>query len=263
MSVSHAVCGMDEDDDYYGLAETCPFKNSVEGTEGLTPADQAFLNAVEATRIINRWYMRVFIGKPKLKLNNFSNTSLNDFNGLQVSSTSAKQNLFEATLAGGYFWEQWALEFELWFSKRLNFTLNPVYTGVPVNLTGNMNEVAAFFNVQYVVPRLFSWYPRRLQIHFDAGVGPALKMSSINLFTTAGTPLQRGSTRTITAAANLGLGARYQISPHWLVDVAYRIFFLGKTNFGPATAVTPTQVVQFQAQTVQSSGFFIGAMYQF
>jgi opacity protein-like surface antigen len=263
MSVSHAVCGMDEDDDYYGNAETCPFKNAVESTVGLTPEDQAFLNAVEATRIINRWYARLYIGKPKFKLNEISNTSLNDFVGFTPAVTSITNNLTQVTLAGGYFWEQWALEFEVLFSKKFNFTMSPVYVNAPVNVTGDVNSVTGFLNVQYVVPRLFSWYPRRLQIHFDAGVGPSLKMTNLNTFTLGGAPQQSGSTRTIAAATNLGAGARYQISAHWLVDVAYRYFFLGKTNFGPAIAATQTQVVQFQSEKTQVNGWFIGALYQF
>lgn len=267
-----AVCGTDEDDDYYGNAETCPFKNATESTEGLTPEDIAFLNAVNATRIINRWYMRLFVGKPKVRLNSIQNTSVGLYNGLSPGTSAINQNIFQATLAGGYFWEQWAVEFEIYFSKKFDFTLNPVYGGiVPVappgltatQVTAQLNEVAGFLNLQYVVPRLFSWYPRRLQIHFDAGVGPALTQTNITALTATGVTLQSGSTRTLAAAANLGVGARYQVSAHWLVDVAYRYFYIGKTKFGPALGGDPTQDVQFTTKQLQANGWFIGAMYQF
>ncbi|MBS0290860.1 MAG: outer membrane beta-barrel protein [Proteobacteria bacterium] len=259
-----AVCGLDEDDDYYGNAETCPFKNAVEGTEELTPKDIAFLNAVNATRIINRWYMRFFIGQPKVKLSELENEAVGAFNGITMPVTSVSENLLQATLAGGYFWEQWALELELYFSKELDFTLSPVYTDVPISAATTLNQAAAFVNVQYVIPRLFSWYPRRLQIHFDAGLGAALKMANLSLSSAInGTPFQSSSTRTFTGAANLGIGARYQITAHILVDVAYRYFFMGKTNFGPADVVSPMFDVQFTSEKLQSNGWFIGAVYQF
>ncbi|MGD9592007.1 MAG: outer membrane protein [Candidatus Berkiella sp.] len=265
-TASFAVCGMDDEDDYYGSAETCPFKNAVEGTEALNPSDVAFLNAVNATRIINRWYMRLMVGKPKIKLDDIENDSVGTFNGLPPFTPAFNQNLLQVTLAGGYFWEQWAAEFEILFSKRFDFTFAPVFlsAALPVpQAQVQLNQVAAFINLQYVVPRLFSWYPRRLQIHFDAGVGPSLKMANVSTFTLAGAPLQSGSKRTLTAGANLGLGARYQVTANILVDVAYRYFFLGKAQFGPALAANAAQDVQFTAKTVQSNGFFAGALYQF
>lgn len=259
-SLSHAVCGMDEDDDYYGNAETCPFKNAVEGTEGLAPGDVAFLNAVNATRIINRWYMRLMVGKPKLKISDFDNESGGIFTGLQAPIGSINQNLLMATLAGGYFWEQWALEFEILFSKRLDQSETINFAGIPVTGSFELNQAAAFLNAQYVFPRLFSWYPRRLQLHLDAGAGAALKATSSSLTVGAVGPIS-GSTRNVTAAANLGAGARYQVTANVLVDLAYRYFFLGKTTFGPIAAGANS--LQFSAKKNQINGFFVGALYQF
>lgn len=270
-TTSFALCGMDEEDDYYGNAETCPFKNAVEGTEALTASDKAFLNAVESTRVNNRWYVRFFIGKPQVKLQELQNNSTGDFAGFEMGSDSLKDNLLSGSIATGYVWEQWAAEIELYGTKKFNFTLAPVYQGVtapltPVNAQGDIQQAALFINVQYIIPRLFEWYPTRLLIHLDGGGGGALKQTNINLSGPTGTSFQSGSERTFAAAGNLGVGARYQITPHILVDVAYRYFFLGKTNFGPAlgnAATSNNPSVQFKSQKFTTNGFFIGAAYQF
>ncbi len=266
-TLTHALSSVDVDEDYYGNAGTYPFKNAIEGTESLNPEDVAFLNAVNATRIINRWYMRLMVGKPKLRLDEIENDSVGTFNGMPIFTPAINENLTQVTLAGGYFWEQWAAEFEILFSKRFDFSIAPTFVAPPtapnVITQVELNQIAAFFNAQYVLPRLFSWYPRRLQIHFDAGVGGALKMANVSTFSLTNAPYQSGSTRTLTAAANLGLGARYQVTANVLVDVAYRYFFLGKTEFGPALAANAAQDVQFTAKTTQSNGFFAGAVYQF
>lgn len=259
-TLAHAVCGMDEEDDYYGNAETCPFKSAVEGTEGLNPSDIAFLNAVNATRIINRWYMRLMVGKPKLRLTNFENESSGIFANQAISEAGINQTLTQVTLAGGYFWETWAMEFEILFSKRFNGSLTENFGGTPITASVELNQVAAFINAQYVIPRLFSWYPRRLQVHLDAGVGGALKSTNSTLTIGAISPIS-GSTRNISAAANLGLGARYQVTANVLVDVAYRYFFLGKTTFGPIAS--GGNELQISAKTTQTNGFFAGAVYQF
>ncbi len=265
--LSHALCGMDEDDDYYGNAETCPFKNAIESTEGLTPDDVAFLNAVNATRIINRWYMRLMAGKPKFQVRDIQNTSVGTFNGLSVATPAFSESHLQVTLAGGYFWEQWAAEFEILFSKRFDFTLAPTFANPPalpgVSTQIQFNQVAAFFNMQYVIPRLFSWYPRRLQIHLDGGIGGALKQNNVTITSLTGISYTSATTRNVTAAANLGVGTRYQVTAHVLVDIAYRYFFLGKTKFGPAFAASPLQDVQFQSKELQTNGFFAGAVYQF
>lgn len=266
-----ALCGMDEDDDYYGNAETCPFKNSVEGTEALTAKDVAFLNAVESTRVINRWYVHFFIGKPRVKIAEIENNSTGDFSGLAMGTDNITDNLLTATISAGYVWQQWALELELYGSKKLTYTLSPVYVGVtapatPLAVQGEVQQAALFLNLQYIVPRLFSWYPKRLLLHLDGGAGGSLKSTSVNTMSLTGTTFQSGSGRTIAAAGNLGVGAKYQITPHILVDVAYRYFFLGKTNFGPAlgNAVTsPNPAVQFRSTRYTTNGFFAGAQYQF
>lgn len=275
-SSAFAICGMDEDEDgYYGNAEICPFKNAVEGTEVLTAKDQAFLNAVETTRVINRWYVHFFIGKPRVKVAEIENDAFGDFSGLAMGTDSITDNLLTATISAGYVWQQWALELELYGSKKLTFTMSPVYQGIPpavapaatpLAVEGDVQQVALFLNVQYIIPRLFSWYPKRLLVHLDAGAGGALKSTNINTMSLTGTPFQSGSDRTISAAGNLGVGARYQITPNILVDVAYRYFFLGKTDFGPAignAATSPNPSVQFRSQKYTVNGFFAGAAYQF
>lgn len=267
-----ALCGMDEDEDgYYGNAEICPFKNAVEGTEALTAKDQAFLNAVETTRVINRWYVHFFIGKPRVKIAEIENDSSGDFSGLAMGTDSITTDLLTATISAGYVWQQWALELELYGSKKLTYTLSPVYQSVPAPATplaveGDIQQVALFVNLQYIIPRLFSWYPKRLLVHLDGGAGASLKSTNINTMSLTGTPFQSGSDRTIAAAGNLGVGAKYQITPNILVDVAYRYFFLGKTDFGPAignAATSPNPSVQFRSQKYTVNGFFAGAAYQF
>ncbi len=253
---SFDVVGEDTDS-YYGNGETRIFKDAVEGTDTLSPQDSNYLNAVETTRVTQRGYMRLLLGKPRVKMSDFTVFSNNPAIAAPPISASVQSDLYQLLLAGGYRWENWAAEMELLFSKKLNQTLNPIAVGVPFQATFKLNQFAAFFNLQYIIPHWFSFYPSRLQIHLDAGVGPALKNTSTSVFALNGTPVQSQSNRTISGAGNLGVGFRYQVTASFLVDVAYRYFYLGKVTFGPV------QSLNLQSKKLQSAGLFIGATYQF
>lgn len=260
------VCGSPEYDDYYGNSRTCPFKNAVEGTEALTAQDQAFLSSVNETRVIDRWYMRLLVGKPKVKIDDISNNSNGTLAGFPPTQTSFTQDLYQLLLAGGHVWQQWGVELELFFSKRFSFTENPVFTGapatayqsgIPIQVEAELNQFAAFVNVQYIIPRLVSWYPSRLQVHLNAGAGGALKTTSVSAFGLTGTPYESNSGRTLSGAGNLGFGARYQITPNILVDFDYRYIYVGKATFGPVMGA------QFKTDKIRSNDFFFGATYQY
>jgi opacity protein-like surface antigen len=267
MSSANAdVCGSPEDDDYFGNARTCPFKNAIEGTEALTDSDRAFLSSVYQTRVIDRWYVRLLIGKPKVKLDDLSNSSNGGLSGFPLTQTSFTQDLYQGLLAGGHVWQQWAVEAELFFSKKFSFTENPVFSGVPVaawqsgiplQTESELNQFALFFNVHYIIPRYFNWYPTRLQAHINAGAGIGLKTTSTNAFSLTGAPFESNSNRTISGVGNLGVGARYQITPNILVDVDYRYIYMGKATFGPVMGV------QYKTDKIRSNDFFFGATYQY
>ena len=246
------------DEVYYGSAVTRPFEYAIEGSEVLDPDEQAYLNAVERTRLINRWYARIVVGKPQMKideLNNYSNATV--LAGLGPTQTSVEASLYQGLLAGGYLWQNWGVEGELFISKKMDFNEDPVYFGVPLNGELTLQQFALFVNVQYVIPRWFSWYPTKLQIHFDGGIGGALKMADLSTTSLTGVPRQSGSNRTISFVQNLAVGFRYQVTASFLVDAMYKYLFLGKATFGPV------ENVQYQSLKLSSNGFFIGATYQF
>lgn len=251
-----------DDEEYFGNAQTPPFQDAVAGTEAIKPEELAYLNAVDITRVINRWYVRFFFGNPRMKLNDIGNTSATPIaTGLTPGVNEVTKYLYNWSFAGGKVWQQWVLEFELLFMKELDFTISPSYFTVPLNSQVKINQASAFINVQYIIPRYFSWYPKRLQVHLDGGLGAALKMTDISLFGMDGTPFQSGSRRTLQPAANLGLGARYQLTANVLFDVSYRYFFFGKTDIGPANF--NVEQVEYQASKFQANGFFLGLFYQF
>lgn len=260
------------EDEYFGNGQTRPFKDAIEGTETIKPEELAYLNAVDATRTINRWYFRVFFGNPRTKLEEIGNTSIGDFVGLSPGTTEVTKYLYNLTFAGGKIWTQWALELELWFMKELKFNIDPAYDGIPSSAEVKINQAAAFINVQYIIPRLFSWYPKRLQIHLDGGVGAALKHADLTVYISDPSNTGSGSERTVSPAANLGLGARYQLTAHLLFDIAYRYFFFGKTQIGPATVAANDPAVaallfnptfEYESNKMQANGFYLGAFYQF
>lgn len=251
-----AACDGDDGDDYYGNGQLCAFKNAIEGTEVLSPQDQAYMGSVEQNRIVNRAYLRAMVGQPKVKVTNWemSATNPSPFTGASLNNPDTTANLTQLLLAFGYLWEQWALEGEFLFSKKLNFT--QTFTGTPVYVTGDIKQFAFFVNLQYIIPRFFSWYPQRLQIHLDAGVGPSLKRTEVSSYNADGSPRQSDSEQRIAPAGTLGVGARYQVTTSILVDIAYRFFEMGETKYSIDGG-------EFKASKMRSTGFFIGAMYEF
>lgn len=245
---------MDEyEEGYYGNAQTREFYEDIEGTEALGPRDRAFLNSVQATRITNRWYLRALVGHPKVKVSNLTNVSGGPLAYLVPETTSITDNLYQLLLAGGKVWQNWGFEGEILLSKPLNYSFNE---GGLIAASGDLQIFALFFNVQYIIPRWFDWYPRRLQVHLDAGTGGAIKNSNTSTFTSLGLPLDTSSTRVITLTGQLGVGARYQLAANWLFDFYYRYFDLGKSKYGPNLGV------QLQSDKLQVTGYFFGVTYQ-
>ena len=247
---------------YYGRAQKKIFVDSVEGTDVLSNQDRAFLNSVQSTRVTERWYVRALITKAKTKLQDLSNNSSPNYQGLPLTLTNQTNNLYQVLVAGGYLWESWALEGELFFSKRMKVDMNPVFATAPtapnmnVNMSSKLDQIGLLFNVQYIIPRWFDFYPQRLQLHLDAGVGPDLKMTDSTTTSLAGTPRVSGSSRNIAVMAKFGAGMRYQVTTHILVDIAYNYLWLGKTDFGPVDGI------KFKSNEMRSNGFYIGATYQ-
>lgn len=261
----------EETEGYYGSGQTRPFRDAIENTDPLTPYDRAFLDSVEETRVTERWYARVMVGKSQVNIKTLTNNSSSFLDVYTLSTGSVKDNLYQLTLAGGHIWEQWAFELELLLSKKLSYSTNPVLIGLsPVlgtystNANIELNTYSIFVNAQYVIPRWFSFYPRRLQVHLDAGVGGSLKVSDVQgnvnnpvLNPTILPVSESVSARTTSFAGMLGAGARYQVSPCFLLGIAYRYYSLGKSSYGPV------QGVKWQSNTLNSTGFFLDITYQF
>lgn len=255
---------------YYGNAETRRFKDDVEGTEVLSDQDRAFLNSISINRITERWYIRALVGNEKTKMQQVTNNSSSPFNHLVLSSGTVTKNLMQLLVAGGYLWEHWAVEGELFFSKQLNYnqTLTIPLPYIQYGPLGNyqlqsqIQQIGLLVNVVYVIPRYFDFYPQHLQLHLDAGVGPNLKSTNTKSYTTGGRMLQSGSARTLAWMGKLAAGGRYQFATHWLVDVSYAYLYLGKTEFGPVGIATANGNVKFKSNQMQSNGFWFGLTYQ-
>lgn len=269
----------DEDSEgYYGSGQTRPFRDAIENTDSLTAADQAFLISVEETRVTDRYYGRVMVGKSKVALNNLTNNSSSFLDTYTLHTGSVNDNLYQLIIDGGHVWQQWVLELEFFFSKQLNYFTDPILVGFspalinlttppgtyPTNAQVKLQQYALLMNIQYIIPRWFSFYPRRLQVHLDAGAGVAMLIS--NVTGTSDLPLlnpnltptpQNTSTRNFPAVGMLGLGARYQLAQHILMGVAYRYYNFGKSKYGPV------QGVKWQSNQLRESGIFIDLTYQF
>jgi hypothetical protein len=267
----------DEDSDgYYGSGQTRPFKDAIESTEPLTAYDRAFLESVDETRITERTYGRVLVGKSKVTLNNLTNNSSQFLDTYVLSTGSVGDNLYQLAIDIGHIWEQWAFELEFLFSKQLSYTTNPLLVGIsPVIGTYStvaqveLNAYALLANIEYIIPRFISFYPSRLQIHLDAGAGAVMLISNVTGTVNAGNidpgggpstilPLvENTSTRKYPAIGMLGIGARYQISPHFLTGVTYRYYNMGKSSYGPV------QNVVWQSNQLRYSGFYLDLTYQY
>jgi opacity protein-like surface antigen len=264
----------EDSEGYYGSAQTRPFKDAVDNTDALNSADLAFLDSVEITRVTERWYARLMVGKAKVNVLNFSNNSSPFLDTFQLSTGSVTDNVYQLLIAGGKIWEQWAFEIEALFSKKISYFTEPVLIGtshVPdvgsysTNASVQLYIYVLTANVQYIIPRLFSFYPRRLQIHLDAGAGAAILNSSVTgaalqPIPPANLPMppwQSVSQPSYPAVGMLGVGARYQISPHFLTGVTYRYYAMGKSKYGPV------QNIKWQSDQLRSTGFYIDVTYQY
>lgn len=265
VEASFDVFGEDSEG-YYGSAQTRPFRDAVDNTDSLSQADRAFLDSVEETRITERWYIRAMVGKSKLNLNKMSNDSSSFLDTFVLSTTSVSDNLYQLTVAGGKIWEEWAFEMEFLFSKKLKYSLNPVLVGVSPVVGAystaadvELDQYILTANAQYIIPRMFSFYPRRLQVHLDAGAGIALLNTNVNgtANSAAVTPaLESASAQSFPAVGMLGAGARYQISPHFLTGITYRYYGIGRSKYGPV------QSIKWTANQLRTTGFFIDVTYQ-
>ncbi|MGE3319061.1 MAG: outer membrane protein [Candidatus Berkiella sp.] len=249
---------MDDDIEggYYGNGVTRPFRNATEGTETLSAEDAAFLQSVQQTRITERWYMRVLVGHPRVKLNKINNNSSYPLDALQIAQPNFTDNLYQIGFAGGKIWENWGMEIEALLSKRLKYYANPMFLGEDVGASADLTSYALLFNVQYIIPHWISLYPRRLQIHLDAGAGAALNNTNSTGYDATGAPTESASARQTPVAGMLGIGARYQITPCILFDLTYRFISWGKTKYGPV------QGFQFQSNELTSQGLWVGLTYQ-
>jgi len=250
------VMDQDVEGGYYGNGVTRPFKNATEGTESLSAEDQAFLSSVQRTRITERWYLRVLVGRPRVKLNKINNNSSYPLDSLQVALPNFTDNLYQIGFAGGKVWENWGVEMEALFAKRLKYYSNPMFTTLPGAASAELTSYALLFNVQYIIPHFISLYPRRLQLHLDAGTGIALNTTNTTSYDATGGPVESASARQTPIAGMLGMGGRYQIVPSLLFDMTYRFVSWGKTKYGPVAGL------QFQSNELTSTGLFVGLTYQ-
>lgn len=271
---------MSEDTEgYYGNAEIRPFRDIIDNTDELTPCDKEFLEGVVVTRVTERTYFRAMVGKPTLRLSGVENKSSPPADVIAVASPSLSDKKYGLLLAAGHVWEHWAIEGEFYASKKLTLNANPLIPNFPNFITpalpfgpqsasANINLYALFLNLVYILPRWFDICPLKLQIHLDAGVGGSLKTANLTITDRFGFTTSTNSKQSWSVAGLLGAGLRYQMTPHFLVDFAYRYMNLGRVRYGPIQVGPPLlpefqAPMKFQTNQVTVSGFFIGFTYQF
>lgn len=264
------------EDGFYGNAQNKTFKSAVEGLETLDESDKAFLASVEESRTFKRWYARIMFGQPRVTLKNIENqtnganpsTPLIDGtpviyrSGVPISEPEKKDDSFTVLLAWGYHWLKWAMELELMIAETLKYAAKPVTPTVPIQVQSDISTIVLFGNVEYTFDRWFDFMPQDLKLYVLFGVGGAVKQSDITTLSLVGQARQTHSTTIASLAYQLGLGARYQISPHFLIDLTYRYADLEKVKFGPVDAVKPFDGLAFRAKTLRSAGGFLGLVYK-
>lgn len=260
------------DGKFYGNAQNRTFKNAVESLDDLDEDDEAFLANVEESRLNKRWYARLFLGQPRATLKSIKNTSgggafllpiplgggvVTYPIGAPIVEVQAKDDLFTGLLAWGYRWTKWALELELMFPETLKYNSRPVIPAVPINALSDVTRVAIFGNVQYSFDRWFDFIPRELAFYVMFGVGATYYSADTNLFYLNGQARLSDSTTKSSGIYQVGIGARYQIANHFLIEATYRYMDLGKVKFGPLDSG-----LSFEADSNKLSGGFLGLTYQ-
>lgn len=258
------------DGKFYGNAQNSTFKNAVEGFDSLDEKDKAFLANVEDSRSDHRWYVRLFLGQPRTTLKNIKNTSsggafINPVTGLPIvyasgvpiAEVQTKDDSFTGLVTWGYRWRKWAIEWEWLFSETLKYNASPIAPTVPMNVQSDITRVAAFWNLEYTFDKWFDFYPNNLGIYVLAGIGGTYYSADTTTLYLNGQPRLSDSTTKTNAIWQIGIGTRYQISSHFLIEATYRYIDLGKVKFGPLDAG-----LAFEADKIRSTGAFLGITYQ-
>lgn len=271
-----------QQDEFYGNAQNRTFKSAVEGIESLDESDRAFLASVEESRTFKRWYTRIMFGQPRVTMKNIENqtnganpstpvaaglvfpttTDVIYTSGVPMSEPEKVDDSFSVLLAWGYHWVKWAWELELMLSETLKYQAKPVKPGVPIQVQADVTKIGIFNNIEYTFDRWFDFMPVDLHLYALFGFGLAYKQTDVTTLTLVGQARQTHSTSLASLAWQLGAGARYQISPHFLLEVTYRYADLDKVKFGPVDAVKPFDGLAFRAKTLRSVGGFLGLTYK-
>jgi len=266
-------------DGYYGNAQVAPFREAIDGTVSISQQDKAFLDSVESLRVTKRYYWRLLIGRPEVKLTKIRGvytaplpaTTANPVTIDYCASTPGfcpiKQRVSHVKLIYGKRYEDWAFEGQLLLTKafkiqRTNFL--PCFTGT-CEIDAKANMFGLLAHAEYIIPPLFDFMPPRLQIYLNGGAGMAFKITETMVTDTSpGVEAKRTSRRRFNPIAELGVGMRYQVTDRFLADVTYRFTDLGKTSFKVGSTKSPADIVQgtITATRTTAIGPFVGFTYQ-
>lgn len=135
----------------------------------------------------------------------------------------------------------------------------------PVLLTdsvqSSISRLTLFMNIEYTFDRWFDFMPRDLHLYVMLGGGGSANKAKTTTYIGM-QAVQSETTTNISPAWQAGLGARFQISPHFLLDFSYRYMDLGKVKFGPVDGTKPYDGLAFEAKKFRSTGAFLGLTYK-
>ena len=244
-----------EDGAYYGNAQNDTFRRAIESEDPLDVQDRAFLSSVHEERLDDRWYFKVRLARPSVKLEDIENRTSGST--LALTSSEEKKELFQLTPAFGYRWTRWALELEALISEGMPYRANPLFTtGTPVQLKTDVKLFALFGNVEYRIPNFFDLIPKKIYFYLTGGLGVGAKLLDSKVSTVTGTARASETNTNMDLVWNLGLGGRYQVTGNILLDLAYRLIDLGSATIGPVDDYT------VHISNIRSTGFHFGVVYQ-
>lgn len=244
-----------EDTTDFGHAQNETFQKAIGYDEPITPEEDSFLNSVVQQQVVNRWFFQATVGRPKTDFRKVVNQSPGAFDGLFVNRNGTSEDTFGFSLAWGYRWSSWAFNLEVLILESLRFDVSPVLAGVDFGLRSEIMPIACFFNIQYILPRMFSFWPKQLSLYLNAGAGLASKGVDAETLDALGVALEQASNRTGDFGWNLGVGLSYQVTGSLIVDLMFRFFDLGEAKIGTISAV------ELKSKEVRTQGLFLGITY--
>jgi len=221
-----AAFGVVKKQEYYGNGQTEKFYKAINGGEPASPEQQKNFENLLPESDNNRYYGSGHLNFGIIAIDNIKNRAgLTNLNG-NVTQKRETTNQSGLELSIGYRFQDFRMELECLFNKKLNYNANPVLLNVtPLqSINSDIKNTTLFFNTYFDFEGVNYFKP-----YVFGGIGWGVNTAQTDQLQN-GQVLASKTYRTMNLALNAGLGLRYRAFSRWDIDLRYRYSLLGPVN---------------------------------